>query len=95
MFSICSQMSIETLGEAFQLGWRVTARCAQGKNMGMKQIRECTKRYELDMQPLLWTRGPNFPLSRLSQRMICVRCGSREVSIVFQPPSNPNAARIA
>ena len=70
-------MSMETLGEAFQLGWCVTARCAQGKRMGMQQIRECIKRSELDMETLVWTRGPNFPLSRLSERMLCVRYGSR------------------
>ena len=55
-------MAMETLGEAFSLGWRVTAKCGQGKHLGMKQIRECQKRYELDMETLVWTRGPNFPL---------------------------------
>src|SRR3954464_11979146 len=62
MFSLRS-VSIETLGEAWRLGWRLTARCAFGNRDGMKSIRQCIYRAELDMQTLVWTRGPNFPLT--------------------------------
>jgi hypothetical protein len=34
------------------------------------------------------TRGPNFPLSRLEGRLMCPSCGSRRVTVVFEPPSN-------
>src|SRR3954454_16624869 len=70
-------MSIETLGEAWRLGWRVTARCAFGNRDGMKSIGECTYRAELNMQTLVWSRGPNFPLSRLESGLMCPECGSR------------------
>ncbi len=88
-------MSVETLGEAFRLGWKVTARCSQGKRDGMRSIPECINRYELDMATLLWTRGPNFPLSRLAERMMCTRCGSRQVPILFDAPRHSDSIRIA
>ena len=34
------------------------------------------------------TRGPNFPLSRLESRLMCPACGSRRVTVVFEPPTN-------
>lgn len=88
-------MSVETLGQARRLGWRITARCSHGKRDGMKSVRECTYRYGLDMETLLWTRGPNFPLSQLPTRLMCPQCGSRRVSLVYEVPSNPNRATLA
>ena len=82
-------MPIETLGDAYAAGWRVTARCAMGKRDGMKSIRECTSRFELDMQTLVWTRGRAFPLASLVSRLKCPRCGSREVALLFQVPTEP------
>jgi hypothetical protein len=64
---------VETLGVAFAAGWRVTARRAWGKREGMKSKRECHYRRELDLETLVWTRGPNFPLSRLDGRLMCPR----------------------
>jgi hypothetical protein len=60
-------MSIETIGEAHSLGWRVVARCAYSRGDGpsSKSSRECIYRKELDMETLVWTRGRAFPLSRL------------------------------
>ena len=92
LFSLCS-MSVETLGEAWRLGWRVTARCAFGNRDGMKSIRQCIYRSELDMKTLVWTRGPNFPLSRLESRLMCPECGSRRVSLLFDVPKLPVAVR--
>src|SRR5215218_8435886 len=63
-------MAVETLGEAWRLGWKLTARCAFGNRDGMKSIRACIYRAPLDMQTLVWTRGPNFPLSRLESRLM-------------------------
>jgi len=34
-------MAIETLGDAFQAGWSIRARCAWGRREGLKSIREC------------------------------------------------------
>ena len=50
---------------------------------------------EADVLTLLVTRGPNFPLSRLAQRLMCPRCGTREVLAVFEPPARADAARAA
>jgi hypothetical protein len=80
-------MAIETLGEALSYGWRVTARCAAGKQDGMHRHRECVYRAELDMQTLVWTRGKAFPLAWLSTRLRCPMCGSRRIAVVFIPPT--------
>jgi hypothetical protein len=86
-------MVVETLGDAFAAGWRITARCAWGKREGMKSKRECHYTRELDLETLVWTRGPNFPLSSLDARLMCPRCKSRRVAVLFQPPTVSNAAR--
>ena len=80
-------MIVETLADAFAEGWRITARCAWGKRDGMKSRRECVYRRELDLETLVWTRGPNFPLFSLDGRLMCPRCRSRRVAVMFQPPS--------
>jgi hypothetical protein len=85
-------MAVETLGDAWRLGWKLTARCAFGNRDGMKSIRECIYRAPLDMQTLVWTRGPIFPLSRLESRLMCPECGSRRVSVLFNVPKVPMAA---
>jgi hypothetical protein len=84
-------VGIETVGEAYQLGWTVIARCAAGKREAMKPHRECGERSHLDMETLVWTRGVSFPLSRLESRLKCPRCGSRNVSLIFDVP--PSAIR--
>lgn len=86
-------MSVETIGEAFALGWRVTARCAFGTRDGMKSVRECVYREELDLATLVWTRGAAFPIARLESRLKCPRCGSRRVALLFDMPRQPKSAR--
>jgi len=51
------------------------------------RIARAPTRKELDMETLVWTRGRGFPLSRLETRLRCPRCGSREVVVLYQPPS--------
>lgn len=60
---------------------------------GMKSIRECHERFELEMWTLLWTRGRNFPLAQLASRLRCPRCGSREVAVYFEPPASAERQR--
>ena len=86
-------MVVETLGDAFAAGWRITARCAWGKREVMKTKRECHYTRELDLETLVWTRGPNFPLSSLDGRLMCPRCRSRRVAVLFQPPTVSNSGR--
>jgi len=78
---------IEALGEAWSAGWRVHLRCAQGKVDGITRVPECFYQRELEVETLLCTRGRDFPLSRLAERMRCPRCGSRRVAIVYAPPA--------
>ncbi|GBD48121.1 hypothetical protein [Methylopila sp. Yamaguchi] len=80
-------MSVETLGEALRAGWRLQVRCALGKRDGLKSIRECQREAELDLASVVWTRGPNFPIARMSERLMCPACGSRRVAVVFVPPA--------
>jgi hypothetical protein len=86
-------MLVETLGDAYALGWRVTVRCSYERGDGPRgsSIRECNYRKDLDMETLVWTRGRTFPLSRLESRLRCPRCGSRSVVVLFQPPQRAAA----
>jgi hypothetical protein len=88
-------MAVETIGEAYSLGWRVTARCAHGREDGAhsKSSRECIYRKELDMETLVCTRGRAFPLSRLESRLRCPKCGSRRIVIIFTVPAQPAVQR--
>src|SRR3954451_18778879 len=72
-------MAVETLGEALSC----MARCAHGRRDGMRSIKECVYRAELDMETLVWTRGRSFPLSRLETRLRCPIRGSRDVRLIF------------
>ena len=82
-------MAVETIGDAHSLGWRVIARCTHGREDGPRtqSNHACTYRKELDMETLVWTRGRAFSLSRLESRLRCPRCGSRDVVVLYQPPS--------
>jgi DNA-directed RNA polymerase subunit RPC12/RpoP len=86
-------MAVETLGEAFSLGWRVIVRCAHGREDGptSKSSRQCTYRAELDMGTLVCTRGRAFPLSRLDSRLRCPRCGWRSMVVMYGPPARAKA----
>jgi len=84
-------LAVETLGEAFDNGWGITARCAGGKREVMKSTRECHESWALDLRTLMWTRGRPFPLDQLASRLKCPRCGSREVRLLFDVPKLPKA----
>jgi hypothetical protein len=77
---------VETLGQAHSYGWRVTARCAAGKQDGMVRHKECVYRAELDMETLVWTT---------ETRLRCPMCGSRNVVLMFVVPSERQSNRIA
>jgi hypothetical protein len=86
-------MEVETIGMARSLGWRVHMRCAFGQREGMKRIRECVYRKQLDLDTLVCTRGPNFPLARLESRLMCPQCLSRRVAVMFEPPAGAERAK--
>jgi hypothetical protein len=81
-------MKVETLGVARSLGRKVHMRGADGHREGTKSMRRCVYRRQLDVDTLVCTRGPNFPLSRLESRLMCAGCGNRRVTVVFEPPTN-------
>ena len=58
-------MAVETIGEAYMLGWRIHARCGWGRREAMKSVRGCLGKAELDLHTLVWTRGAAFPISQL------------------------------
>lgn len=84
---------VETLGEALRASWRIRARCVDGYIAGERIARKCRHVSELDLETLVWTRGANFPLSRLDGRLKCPRCGSLRVAVIFEPPAGSAAAR--
>jgi DNA-directed RNA polymerase subunit RPC12/RpoP len=81
-------MAVETIGDAHAMGWCVTVRCnyERGDGPDYRRNRECNYRRDLDMETLVWTRGRDFPLSRLESRLRCPRCGSRNVVVLYHPP---------
>jgi hypothetical protein len=83
----CS-MGVETLGEAWNLGWSVDIRCLDDGRRGLKHNRECGYRASLDMETLVCTRARDFPLARLAERLRCPRCGCGKVGVMFGPPSS-------
>ena len=81
------------VGEALAYGWRITARCAWGKQReGLQSKKECVYGAELDLATLVWTRGRAFPLSLLASRLRCPQCGSRQVALIYSTPTNANVA---
>ena len=78
---------IETLKDALSAGWRVHARCIDGKVDNTRSTAKCHYRAELDLETLVWTRGPHMSLAGLNDRMMCPRCGNRRVNLIFEPPT--------
>jgi hypothetical protein len=63
-------MAVNTLGEAFQLGWRVRAQCvARAITNSGRDVPLCNQAVELDMKTLVWTRGGRIPLDQLASRL--------------------------
>lgn len=77
-------MSIETLGDAWKLGWRVRARCLvigpAPKSRHPRFAAYCDTTTELDLKTLVWTRGERFPLDQLADRLRCPSATSCRVS---------------
>jgi hypothetical protein len=91
-------MSVQTLGEAWKLGWRVRVRCLVTGPMPTSPDGTgivCETSAYLDMKTLVWTRGEAFPLDQLASRLKCPRCGNRNVQVVFEVPNQPNAKSVA
>jgi hypothetical protein len=90
-------MVVETLGQAWRLGWRARARCLvfapAPKSRHDRTLVACDTVTDLDMKTLVWTRGERFPLDQLGNRLKCPRCGNRNIQIIFDVPNTPAAKR--
>ncbi|MBN9067268.1 MAG: hypothetical protein J0H60_12650 [Rhizobiales bacterium] len=84
---------IETLGDCWNQSVSLEMRCAWGRRDGMKTIRECAFSYQLDLMTLVATRGRDFPVSMLHERLRCPRCGSRRIRLLIGIPGNAGAVR--
>lgn len=91
---LCSH-AVETLGEALNLSWAVHMRCLDDGREGLKHKRECGFKRQLDLETLVCTRGRDFPLGRLAERLRCPRCGCRRVGVMFGPPSSYGVRALA
>lgn len=82
-------MEIETLGDCLTHSVTVRVFCAFGPyTKGMQRGRECNWSYLADMETLVLTRGRDFPISLLRERVRCPRCGSRRLRVMFSVPTN-------
>ena len=88
-------MAVETLGDAWNFSWTLHMRCLDEGREGLKHKRRCDFRTELHLQTLVCTRGRDFPLARLAERLRCPRCGCRRVAVMFGPPKNQGLAAAA
>ena len=67
-------MKVETLGGARSLGWKVHMRCANGYRLETRSMRRCVYRKQLDLETLVATRGPNFPIGFEEPSPQAARC---------------------
>jgi hypothetical protein len=66
-------MAVNTLGEAWKLGWRVRVWCFWRGEPYKPGHRHrpilCGTTAELDVKTLIWTRGEHMPLNALQERL--------------------------
>ena len=88
--SLIVLMSIETLGNALTAGWRVHAKCIDGRVDQTHSTRKCHDTRELNLETLVWTRGRKMLLSDLKGP----QCGGRRISIIFDPKPTVRAQAV-
>ena len=86
-------MGVNTLGEAWKLGWRIRVRCyvTRWLTRGRRKGVWCDTSSELDMKTLVWTRGARLPLDALPNLFRCPNCGNLGVKVTFEVPNQPKA----
>jgi hypothetical protein len=67
-------------------------RCTRGSRIGTAKVGRCGHTGRLCVRTLVSTRGQAFPLALLQSRLKCPECGSREVYLIFSPPTGGVAA---
>jgi hypothetical protein len=72
-----------TIRSAIVEGWRVAARCFNGRPSSRKGTRPCGRTQTLDLQVLAWLLGEDFPLEELPRRLCCPGCKVRRVELLY------------
>jgi hypothetical protein len=85
-------MTMTTLGDALDAGWRLRAKCEGVTYIDTKLFGGCNEKVELDMRTPVWTRGAASKLTQLPERLKCPKCGSQRMRLVYEVPTEPNAA---
>jgi hypothetical protein len=70
-FTFAVMSEIGTIGDAFNQGWQLSAACRHGLVDTGSSSRKCDWKYNLDMTTLVATRGRDFPIDRVSERLRC------------------------
>ncbi|HTJ58039.1 MAG TPA: hypothetical protein VL418_10800 [Devosiaceae bacterium] len=84
---------IETLGQAYDAGWKLKVRCARTRE-GLKSKKPCaTSGMTLDLATMLWPHGRACPITWLAGRMRCPLCGSKQVLFMWVQPPAPATVR--
>lgn len=85
-------MDVETLADAYRAGWTASVRCLGRDASTKKATRACPHSVDLDLPTMIWTRGRDYPLAMLPERLKCPSCGWRRVFIVFSMPGKGSQA---
>jgi hypothetical protein len=64
--------------------------CALYRNLSLS----CHSMQELDMKTLVWTRGDEMPLALLEKRLKCPTCGTRNVVVIWEIPTQPKRSKM-
>ena len=80
---------VRTLGEAFDAKWGIRMRCTRGDHRGPNKIQECRFETDLCLKSLVATRGREFPIARIADRIRCPNCGDLGVTVAFDVPGSP------
>ena len=80
---------IETIGQAYDAGWKLRVRCARRRE-GLKSKQACpTSGMRLDLETMLWTHGRACPIAWLNGRLRCPVCSSKQVLLLWVEPPAP------
>lgn len=77
---------IITLGQAFDARWGIRMHCRRGTHRGIVKIDDCRYEASLCLLTLVATRGRDFPIARIADRIRCPNCGDLGVLVAFDVP---------
>ena len=81
--------TVTNIGDAYNAGWGIRMRCRRGDHRGIVKIDACRYEAVLWLRTLVATRGRDFPLARIADRIRCPNCGDLGVMLAFDVPGSP------